>query len=315
MHILHRTSQAACCPSRGSDHESRRAEGDLRWRSCRGREETSTTLVGRCVTTGTTSTSMSSPSCGVAASDRRFDEGARDVESCEEAGDLVFRWTSICEGDPANSRQCARVGRLDKRAELRFEERSRIWGHQHSCSDWFTVEPRHLPARVGLKRCSRVPFFDDGVSHRRVRCEKKVDPSGSRDASRDAVDTREPRVKAGYGLRGVRVGEASNPGPSQARAMFHDTEAAADGAIASLERELTSLDTSDDEPMVRPAGSRMVPRVANARFPGHSRHLRRLPVSRSHFIYSASCIRRIAVDGERSSGGCSSSDGYERQRF
>ena len=78
-------------------------------------------------------------------------------------------------------------------------------------------------------------------------------------------------------MRGVRVGEASNPGPSQARAMFHDMEAAADGAIASLERELTSLDTSDDEPMVRP----MVPRVANARFPGHSQHLRRVPISRS----------------------------------
>ena len=184
------------------------------------------------------------------------------MESCAEAGDLVLRWTPICEGDPANSRQCARVGRLDKRAELRLEERSGIWGHQHNYSDWF------IEVRVGLKRCSRVPFFDDGVSHRRVRREKKVDPSGSREAR--------------YGLRGVRVGEASNPGPSQARAMFHDTEVAADSAIASLERELTSLDTSDDEPMVRPAGSRnVVPRVANARFPGHSRHLRRVPVSRS----------------------------------
>ena len=49
-----------------------------------------------------------------------------------------------------------------------------------------------------------------------------------------------------------------------------------------LERELTSFDTSDDEPMVRPMGSRnVVPRVANASFPGQSRHLRRLPVSRS----------------------------------
>ena len=31
----------------------------------------------------------------------------------------------------------------------------RNWGHQHSCSDRFLVEPRHLPARVGLKRFCR----------------------------------------------------------------------------------------------------------------------------------------------------------------
>ena len=39
LQTLHRTRQAACGPSRGSDHESRRAEGDLRGRSCRGQEE------------------------------------------------------------------------------------------------------------------------------------------------------------------------------------------------------------------------------------------------------------------------------------
>ena len=58
----------------------------------------------------------------------------------------------------------------------------------HSCADRFLVESRQLPARVSFKRLSRgraVPFFDDGVSHRRVRLEKKVCPSGSRDAARD----------------------------------------------------------------------------------------------------------------------------------
>ena len=69
----------------------------------------------------------------------------------------------------------------------------------------------------------------DGQSHmmesliEESDAKKKVGPS----------DDREPRVKARYGLRGVRVGEASNPGPSQARAMFHGTEAAPDSAIAS----------------------------------------------------------------------------------
>ena len=109
-----------------------------------------------------------------------------------------------------------------------------------------------------------------------------VAASDRRFDARAAVDARERRVKARYGLRGVRVGEASNPGPSQARAMFHDTKTAADCAIASLDRELTSPDTSDDEPMFRPAGSRnVVPKVANARFPGQSRHRRGLPDSRS----------------------------------
>ena len=37
-------------------------------------------------------------------------------------------------------------------------------------------------------------------------------PSGNRDASRDAIDAREPSVNARYGLRGAWVGEASNPG-------------------------------------------------------------------------------------------------------
>ena len=198
-----------------------------------------------------------------------FDEGARDVESREEAGGLVLGWTSIYERDPANSRQCARVGTLDKRDELRFEERFGIWGHQHSCPDRFIVEPRHLPARVSLKA---VPFFDDGVSHPRVRCEKKVGPKGNRDASRGAIDAREPRVNARYGLRGARVGEASK-------------------------RELTSFDTSDDEPMVRPLGSRnVVPRVASASFPGQSRHLRRLPASSRSIAPTSSTVP--AASGE-----------------
>ena len=87
LQTLHRTRQAACCPSRGSDHESRRA-GDLRGRSCRGREETSTTLVDLLK--------------------------EREMWKVAKKQGLVLRCTSICEGDPANSRQCARSRRSQK---------------------------------------------------------------------------------------------------------------------------------------------------------------------------------------------------------
>ena len=242
-------------------------------------------------------------------SDQRFDEGARDVENREEAIGLVFGWTPIYERDPANSRHCARVGRLDERAELQIEERFGIRGQQHSCPGRFLVEPRHLPAGVSLKRsCRRAdPFFDDGVSHRRVRCEKKVGPSGSRDASRDAIDAREPRVKARYGLRGARVGEASNPG-YQARTRFHGTEDAADSAIATLERELSTFDTSDDAPIGQTHGQSQ--RGAESREREFSRPVAAseeiaswFSFHHSHIIHSASCVKRIAVAGERSSGG------------
>ena len=46
-----------------------------------------------------------------------------------------------------------------------------------------------------------------------------------------------------YGLRGVRVGEASNPGPPQPRVDVVEE------ILASLEHDLTHID-SDDEPLV-----------------------------------------------------------------
>ena len=57
---------------------------------------------------------------------------------------------------------------------------------------------------------------------------------------------------ARYGLRGVRVGEASNPGPPKTRAHPEDDP---DGVLASLEHALTRIDdSSDDEPLSRPEG-------------------------------------------------------------
>ena len=50
--------------------------------------------------------------------------------------------------------------------------------------------------------------------------------------------------------RGVRVGEASNPGP-QSRVRPRCGEEVAEDVLSSLEFDLTQLDSSDDEPLLR----------------------------------------------------------------
>ena len=60
-----------------------------------------------------------------------------------------------------------------------------------------------------------------------------------------------------YGLRGVRVGEASHPGPEQE--VFRVPE----DVLDDLEAALTRIDSSgsDDEPLVRPpSGKNVMPR-------------------------------------------------------
>ena len=52
---------------------------------------------------------------------------------------------------------------------------------------------------------------------------------------------------AGYGFRGVRVGEAAHPGPSNVRERSPDED-----ILDSLEAALTRIDSSDEEPLVRP---------------------------------------------------------------
>ena len=65
-----------------------------------------------------------------------------------------------------------------------------------------------------------------------------------------AFNVGEPSVRnARYGLRGVRVGEASNPGPPQTRNRPRVIEVAED-IFASLEHDLTLI-VSDDEPLVK----------------------------------------------------------------
>ena len=62
---------------------------------------------------------------------------------------------------------------------------------------------------------------------------------------------------ARYGLRGVRVGEPSNPGPPQSR--IRPRVGMVEDILASLEHDLTHID-SDDEPLVVGSARNVVPR-------------------------------------------------------
>ena len=67
---------------------------------------------------------------------------------------------------------------------------------------------------------------------------------------------------ARYGFRGVRVGEASNPGRPQSR--IRPRVDLAEDILASLEHDLTYID-SDDEPLVSAGSARnVVPRICVA---------------------------------------------------
>ena len=65
-------------------------------------------------------------------------------------------------------------------------------------------------------------------------------------------------IGARYGLRGVRVGEASNPSPPFDAPP--NPALCPDDVLARLEADLTRIDSSDDEPLVRGATGRIVSR-------------------------------------------------------
>ena len=79
------------------------------------------------------------------------------------------------------------------------------------------------------------------ASDRRVRCEKK---GGARCQHVGvAVHDGEPSARTCYGLQGVRVGEASNPGPPKYRARRRVVDSD-DDVLTSLEHELIVIDPS-----------------------------------------------------------------------
>ena len=79
----------------------------------------------------------------------------------------------------------------------------------------------------------------DGFVDRGVRCEKE---GGARCQQCVAIHGGEPSVRSCYGLRGVRVGEASHPGPPGQ---------SPDDIFSDLEAVLIRIDSSDEEPRSR----------------------------------------------------------------
>ena len=198
-------------------------------------------FLGRRVT-GTACTSKFTSSRGVATTQRRVGEG-------KQRGSSEFG----ARTDPPFIKEIPPIPVSAQELGGWISERSCRLRNALECWDSTIAQIGSLLSQ-GISQLASVPrdFPAEGQSlssmmETLVRCENKVGSSGSGDASRDAIDAREPRVKARYGLRGVRVGEASNPGT-----RFHGTKDAANNALAFLEDELTMFDTT--EPMVRTRG-------------------------------------------------------------
>ena len=134
------------------------------------------------------------------------------------------------------------------RASERFRVRGRCHGGQSGSSGSSRVcEDGCIRARCPHERAGEI--FCDVCSDRSGRRREEVH-RGNTDGGESGL--RNSR----YGLRGVRLGEASNPGPPGRRVRD-----SAEEILDSLERELTSIE-SDDEPLVRAGtGRNVVPRI------------------------------------------------------
>ena len=107
---------------------------------------------------------------------------------------------------------------------------------------------RTIRSNVGqsFARCSdEHPVHHDGGLDQRGRHQEEVRP---RRSARWSVTG-----NLRYGLRGCRIGEASNPGPCRIR-----PEGVPEAVVESLEQALTAVDTSDEEPLVRSVTGRHV---------------------------------------------------------
>ena len=112
----------------------------------------------------------------------------------------------------------AKVGfdRVDQRTKLRSQECPRIWRRSYYQSDRKSVESGHHTICAFFERCGDGPvtIIFDGVDDRGVGRQEKVGAGGFSSFG-SAIDGGEPSVRVRHGFRGVRVGEASNPGPAE----------------------------------------------------------------------------------------------------
>ena len=201
---------------------------------------------------------------GVMELQRRIEElGPRTRRiACLHAGSVVCRRPPVHGRHPTNAKyRSPRAARVAQRTKLRIAQCFGVWRHDHHCQigrvggsghfrDGFfrsnSVVGRHVQINsdVGSDRSGR---SEETLPCSWIRCTVPI--SGGQSCLRSAR----------YGLRGVRIGEASNPGPPQVRPRF--SEDGVENVLSSLELELTMLE-SDEEPLVRSVDGRyVVPRI------------------------------------------------------
>ena len=238
-----RTRSGGVAPSRGSHHRHRNF-------LAKGKEE------GRARSPGSGEGPNRVVYCrGQVASGERVDCSGRG--SVASSSGRSSRCSSFRPTTDSTMRFCARVGSIASRS-ARVDARtgpvaSRIVGPEWRgrTSQEVQIIGRAIHrSRVGFTTTGEGqgerPFFLDGDSHR----------SGGV-FSEESVGSRWFPVtcNARYGLRGVRVGEASHPGPS------HESPSQCPEEIVNcLEFDLTRVDTPDEEPS-QPTGRNVVRRL------------------------------------------------------
>ena len=115
-------------------------------------------------------------------------------------------WSSICEGDPTHANGPPRVARLDERTQLRSQECIGVLGQCQSCEDGVSHQSGHSTVRGRVTGRAH-----DGMTRSALMASLIEESDAKRRVVQGAVHGGEPSVRTCYGLRGVRVGEASNP--------------------------------------------------------------------------------------------------------
>ena len=162
--------------------------------------------------------------------------------------------TSIRREHSTHAHQPAGFGGLAQRQKLRAPECDGVWRRRSGGPNRRFGGTIGNPIGVGSSpRCAYgrgIPVCSDVRVDRRpsekAMFGRRCSISGRRGIGHSEL------IRSRYGLRGVRVGEASNPGPSRERSPSD--------ILCRLETVLTKLDSSDEEPLVRLASGRNVAR-------------------------------------------------------
>ena len=178
-------------------------------------------------------------------SDRCIDSGTRRRSSrnCRRAKQVDGHRAPLCRSNPTHAHRCSGVGQVVKRQELRSEECTRVGNPGLVSQIGFSIgqgagqvaKAGRSSAVEGQSRSADVRFDRGAIKEALFEFRR----------STDIVEL----IGARCGLRGVRVGEASNPGPPSVAPPI--SELCPDDVLASLEADLTRLDSSDDESLVR----------------------------------------------------------------